>query len=206
KRKDLSVSPGQKYPKRHGTFSSPGSRLPDNLRACLRQRLAESPRRLPQQFALLAALSLLVSCAALQQGQTPAAQQAAGAPAPASPPPVSAGPVADQTPVQAAAPADNGINRDGQVIQLGRFAEPQPPLQPPANNVVELNYEQEELRLVFEQLGDAINLNMIIDPTIDARVSLRTSANNPLRYEDIWPLMRLLARNAGVTITQAGNV
>src|SRR5690606_32590124 len=48
--------------------------------------------------------------------------------------------------------------------------------------------------------------NMIIDPTIDARVSLRTSANNPLRYEDIWPLMRLLARNAGVTITQAGNV
>lgn len=201
------MSPGQNHPKRHGTFSSLRDSLPNSLRACLRQSPGERPRRLPQQLTLLAAAGLLASCAALQQGQTPPAeQQPTGAPTPVSPPPVTAGPVADQTPAQAAAPADNGINRDGQVIQLGRFAEPQPPLQPPANNVVELNYEQEELRLVFEQLGDAINLNMIIDPTIDARVSLRTSANNPLRYEDIWPLMRLLARNAGVTITQAGNV
>ena len=71
---------------------------------------------------------------------------------------------------------------------------------------MELNYEQEDLRLVFEQLGTALNLNMVIDPTIDTKVSLRTSANNPLRYADIWPLMRLLARNAGVTIEQAGNV
>lgn len=98
------------------------------------------------------------------------------------------------------------INRDGRVIQLGRFVEDAPVVQPPANDVVELNYEQEDLRVVFEQLGAVLNLNMILDPTINTRVSLRTSANNPLRYADIWPLMRLLARNAGVSIEQAGNV
>ncbi|MFN0002249.1 MAG: type II secretion system secretin GspD [Pseudohongiellaceae bacterium] len=98
------------------------------------------------------------------------------------------------------------ISREGRVIQLGQFVEATPPVVPPENNVVELNYEQEDLRLVFEQLGTALNLNMVIDPTIDTKVSLRTSTNNPLRYADIWPLMRLLARNAGVTIEQAGNV
>src|SRR5690606_16287631 len=98
------------------------------------------------------------------------------------------------------------INREGRVIQLGRFVEEPPPLELPQNDVVELNYEQEELRLIFEQLGDALNLNMVIDPTIDARVSLRTAPGNPLSYADIWPLMRTLARNASVTIKQAGNV
>lgn len=100
----------------------------------------------------------------------------------------------------------DAINRPGRVIQLGRFTEPQPPVAPPDNNVVELNYEQAELRLVLEELGEAINLNMIIDPTIDSRVSLRTSPNNPLGFEDIWVLMRTLARNAGVTIEQVGSV
>jgi general secretion pathway protein D len=47
---------------------------------------------------------------------------------------------------------------------------------------------------------------MVIDPSIDDRVSLRSSADSPLSYEDLWPLMRMLASNAGVTIEQAGNV
>ena len=117
-------------------------------------------------------------------------------------------PQIQEAPRQAPQPSaeELGINREGRVIQQGRFSEVQPPVTPPDNNVVELNYEQEDLKLVFEQLGDALGINMVIDPTIDYRVSLRTSASNPLRYEDIWPLMRLLARNAGVTIEQAGNV
>jgi general secretion pathway protein D len=153
---------------------------------------------------VFAAVSLLLgSCASLDKREaesTPAPAPAA-VPAPATQP--DAG-VPEQT-------TDNSelvdaINRDGRIIQLGTFVETPPPVTPPENNVVELNYEQEELRLVFEELGNALNLNMVIDPTIDNRVSIRTAPNNPLRYEDIWPLMRTLARNAGVTIEQVGNV
>src|SRR5688572_4303025 len=159
----------------------------------------------PARLLALAAVSLLLgSCASLDEREAePApAPVPAAAPAPATQP--DAGGVPEQT-------TDNSelidaINRDGRIIQLGTFVETPPPVQPPANNVVELNYEQEELRRVFEELGNALNINMVIDPTIDNRVSIRTAPNNPLRYEDIWPLMRMLARNAGVTIEQAGNV
>jgi general secretion pathway protein D len=149
----------------------------------------------------------LTGCAVLQgdsgSDSAPAASAAGTAPVQRNPAQVIQEP-ARQAPQPTA--EELGINREGRVIQLGRFSEVQPPVTPPDNNVVELNYEQEDLKLVFEQLGDALGINMVIDPTIDYRVSLRTSANNPLRYEDIWPLMRLLARNAGVTIEQAGNV
>jgi general secretion pathway protein D len=160
------------------------------------------------RLVVLAAVSLLLgSCAALRDRNAEVA-------APTQSPTGAAVPAAPATPapgVPADAAADNSavvdaINRDGRIIQLGSFVETAPPIQAPANNVVELNYEQEELRRVLEELGNALNLNMVIDPTIDNRVSIRTAANNPLRYEDIWPLMRMLARNAGVTIEQAGNV
>ncbi|MDR0781431.1 MAG: type II secretion system secretin GspD [Pseudomonadales bacterium] len=113
--------------------------------------------------------------------------------------------LAELVPAPAPNPAD-AINREGRVIQRGRFSEAPPAGIPPGNDVVELNYEQEDLRLVFEQLGDALGLNMVIDPGIDFRVSVRTSAANPLRYADIWPLLRALARSAGVSIEQSGNV
>jgi general secretion pathway protein D len=148
----------------------------------------------------------LTGCAALQRDG--GASSGPAATATATPVQRNTAPVIQEPVQQAPQPTaeDLGINREGRVIQLGRFSEVQPPVTPPDNNVVELNYEQEDLKLVFEQLGDALGINMVIDPTIDYRVSLRTSANNPLRYEDIWPLMRLLARNAGVTVEQAGNI
>lgn len=101
---------------------------------------------------------------------------------------------------------DPGINRVGRVIQLGRFVEDIPQVEVPEGTTIELNYEQEDLRLVFEQLGDQLQINMVIDPTIDDRVSLRSSPDNPLVYEDLWPLLRMLASNANVTIEQAGNL
>ncbi len=101
---------------------------------------------------------------------------------------------------------DPGINRAGRIIQLGMFTEDRPQVEVPEGTTVELNFEQEDLRLVFEQLGDQLQINMVIDPTIDNKVSLRSSPANPLQYEDLWPLMRMLARNAGVTIEQAGNI
>jgi general secretion pathway protein D len=159
---------------------------------------------------VLAAVSLLLgSCASLMEqnaDSTAPAVPAATATVPPTTPDtasIDAGLPEETTDNSALADA---ISRDGRIIQLGSFVETAPPVQAPENNVVELNYEQEDLRLVLEELGNALNLNMVIDPTLDNKVSIRTAANNPLRYEDIWPLMRMLARSAGVTIEQAGNV
>jgi general secretion pathway protein D len=151
--------------------------------------------------ALSLSLSLaLGACASLPSTQS-TVTPAAPAPAPAAQAPA----VVEVPETSAENPAE-GINREGRVIQLGRFSETPPAGNPPANDVVELNYEQEDLRVVFEQLGDALGINMVIDPAIDFRVSVRTSAANPLRYQDIWPLLRALARSAGVTIEQSGNL
>jgi general secretion pathway protein D len=159
------------------------------------------------KLALAVFAALLSSCASLTQTSGP------GAAASATPATVSA--AAQATTMMAAAPAgndaagsdaDNGINREGRVLQLGRVPEAAPPVPETTNDSVELNYEQEDLRRVIEQLGNVLGINMLIDPTIDSKVSLRTSPGAPLRYADIWPLLRLLARNAGVTIEQAGAV
>ncbi|MEX2367073.1 MAG: type II secretion system secretin GspD [Pseudohongiellaceae bacterium] len=174
-----------------------------SFRSCSKQKFSG----LKPLTALLVA-GLLSSCASLQE-DAGAPAPAASAPAAATPAPAPAAPApaAAQAPGAAAdEPEDSGINRDGEIVELERFAETPPQVEPPENNVVELNYEQEDLRLIIERLGDELDLNMIIDPTIDDRVSLRTSADNPLAYEDIWPLLRLLARNAGITIEQSGNV
>jgi general secretion pathway protein D len=74
------------------------------------------------------------------------------------------------------------------------------------DDVVELNYEQAELRLILEELASALDITLVIDPTIDAQVSIRTSPNRPLQRDDIWPLIRLLTRDAGVILERAGDV
>lgn len=152
---------------------------------------------------------VLSSCASLQRdtGRSAASVPGSGQPAGQARATVPAIPVfADDLEDGGEAAEDPGINRVGRVIQLGQFVEERPQITVPEGTTVELNYEQEDLRLVFEQLGDQLQINMVIDPTIDDRVSLRSSPDNPLQYEDLWPLMRMLARNAGVTIEQAGNV
>ncbi|MBT3711115.1 MAG: type II secretion system secretin GspD [Gammaproteobacteria bacterium] len=165
---------------------------------------------IPRAAVLLLLSSILVSCATMQQGSgssSPAASTSrqttlqddtdAGARISASD---------SETASTSQAEEESGIDRIGRVIQLGQFVEDRPQVEVPEGTTVELNYEQEDLRLVFEQLGDQLQINMVIDPTIDDRVSLRSSPDNPLLYEDLWPLMRMLASNAGVTIEQAGNV
>ena len=162
--------------------------------------------------ALLVVLAgLLSSCASLQQRTPGASTPAPGVASQAERQQQAAIPSASQV-QNAAADGDQeeeedpGINRTGRIIQLGRFVEDRPTVEVPEGTTVELNYEQEDLRRVFEQLGDELQINMVIDPAIDYRVSLRSSPDNPLQYEDLWPLMRMLAANAGVTIEQAGNV
>ena len=101
----------------------------------------------------------------------------------------------------------NEINRDGAALQYDGIPELGPtPVEPLTGNVVELNYEQADLRLVLEELAAALDVSIVIDPTIDSKVSIRTSSARPLSEEDIWPLIRLLTRDAGVVVNRVGNV
>ena len=168
------------------------------------------PLLLAKAHVFLITAMLLSSCASMQQGQQRSAPTASGTSAAAQLKAVAVGPQISTSDSNGAAVAqpdeDPGINRMGRVVQLGRFVEERPQIEVPEGTTVELNYEQEDLRLVFEQIGDQLQINMVIDPSIDDRVSLRSSPDSPLSYEDLWPLMRMLASNAGVTIEQAGNV
>nr|WP_272907207.1 type II secretion system secretin GspD [Pseudohongiella sp. O18] len=99
------------------------------------------------------------------------------------------------------------INRDGRQVSVSNRLESVPsPVNPPDQNTVALNYEQADLREVLEELADALDLSIIIDPSIDVRVSLRTAESRPLTYDDVWPLIRLLTRNHGIILEQVGNV
>lgn len=99
------------------------------------------------------------------------------------------------------------INRDGSALQFDGFTDTVPlPEQISTDNVVELNYEQADLRLVLEELAAALDVSIVIDPSIDSKISIRTSPSRPLRQADIWPLIRLLTRDAGVVLDRAGNV
>ncbi len=99
------------------------------------------------------------------------------------------------------------INRDGQSLQFEGRSEVVPEaVNPEGEDIVELNYEQADLRLVLEELADALDISMVIDPSINRQISIRTSADRPLQRDDIWPLIRLLTRDAGVLIEQVGDV
>lgn len=74
-----------------------------------------------------------------------------------------------------------------------------------SEDVVEFNYEQADLRIVLEQLAEVLSISLVIDPSIDDKVSVRTSPSQPLTQADIWPLIGLLTRDAGVVVEQVGN-
>src|SRR5690606_14126397 len=97
------------------------------------------PRAVPFGLSLL-----LAACASTTPapGATPPGNAAAPAPAPAQTAP------AAQVQLPPAPDAESlGINREGRVIDLTRAGETPPAVTPPANDSVELNYEQEDLRV-----------------------------------------------------------
>ena len=99
------------------------------------------------------------------------------------------------------------INRDGLSFSYPGFSEQVPaPLDVQGPDVVELNYEQADLRLVLEQLAESLDISILIDPSIDKRISIRTSPDRPLQRDDIWPLIRLLTRDAGIFLERVGDV
>ena len=99
------------------------------------------------------------------------------------------------------------INRNGRPLEYSGFAGEIPaPVDADASEVVELNYEQADLRLILEELASALDITLVIDPTIDNRISIRTSAERPLQRDDIWPLIQLLTRDAGILIERVGDI
>lgn len=101
----------------------------------------------------------------------------------------------------------NEINRDGQRVSAAGLSDNGPaPVSFEGENLVELNYEQADLRIVIEELAEALDISIVIDPTIDNKVSIRTAAERPLALEDVWPLIRMLSRDAGILIERVGNV
>ncbi len=167
-----------------------------------------APRLLPLAI-------LLASCASVGGGDAGGGQPPRPAVAPRAEPnavqPALDSGQAGLTAAQAAAAAQlellNEINRDGAApIGMPSMDTGPEPAVAADDDVVELNYEQADLRLVLEELAEALGISLVIDPTIGQTVSLRTAEDRPLSVDDIWPLMRLLTRDAGVVINRVGNV
>ncbi len=99
------------------------------------------------------------------------------------------------------------VNRDGEPFSFLSYEDSSVEFDelPSGEDVVEFNYEQADLRIVLEQLAEALSISLIIDPSIDDKVSVRTSPSQPLTQADIWPLIRLLTRDAGVIVEQIGS-
>lgn len=187
---------------------------------CAEKQVPESAQLYPQSGAkrMFAALSMLVGTAVLLSSCTTLEAQSSstGGGTVVNRPTVATSSSASEAAIEVLNGADtaerqaliNAINRDGQSAQFQGRADnaPQPVSAGNAEDVVELNYEQADLRLVLEELARALDISMVIDPTISRQISIRTAADRPLRRDDIWPLIRLLTRDAGVLVEQVGNV
>jgi len=76
----------------------------------------------------------------------------------------------------------------------------------PPGTPINLDFEQVELRQIIEIIADTLGLNVVIDPTIGDKITLRTSDKKPLQREDLWPLLQLLLNSAKVTMEKKGGV
>lgn len=165
--------------------------------------------------ALCALLALgMSSCAVLESSDAAAMGSSASQP-PAQADPIRAQNQASQAEIPELSSTSSAeqqalieaINRDGQPSNYSGFQEDVPaPIQPEGDDVVELNYEQADLRLVLEELAEALDISIVIDPSIDNQISVRTSVNRPLQRDDIWPLIRMLTRDAGILLERVGDI
>lgn len=165
-------------------------------------------------MALAGILLLLSSCAVLETrpsaGTVPASQATA-----VTTQITVGGQQVEQTPIPVIAGIDasvqqaliDEINRDGRAIEFSGYRESVPePVIEAGDNIVELNYEQVDLQLVLEELANALDISIVMDPSIADKISIRTAQDRPLTREDIWPLIRLLTRDAGIVLQRVGNI
>lgn len=71
---------------------------------------------------------------------------------------------------------------------------------------VVFDFEQVQLREVLQMVADTLGLNVVIDPSIGDKVTLRTAPGKPLNYDDLWPLLQLLLKENDISMEKRGNV
>ena len=169
------------------------------------------PKRIYLNILFIAAALTVQSCAWLEQAPSNNRPEVAAVAQTISV--IDESPDVDEIPVILGVDSDEqqalieAINRNGQPLEYSGFAGEIPaPADADASEVVELNYEQADLRLILEELASALDITLVIDPTIDNRISIRTSAERPLQRDDIWPLIQLLTRDAGILIERVGDI
>ena len=165
-------------------------------------------------MALSGILLLLSSCAVLEKRRSAGTVSASQATAVTTQITVG-GQQVEQTPIPVIAGIDasvqqaliDEINRDGRAIEFSGYRESVPePVIEAGDNIVELNYEQVDLQLVLEELANALDISIVMDPSIADKISIRTAQDRPLTRADIWPLIRLLTRDAGIVLQRVGNI
>jgi len=65
-----------------------------------------------------------------------------------------------------------------------------------------LNYEQADLRQVLDDLADILGINLLISTPVAGSVTFRTDPERSLVRSDVWPLLRLLLANGGLTLVK----
>ncbi|MFK5985577.1 MAG: type II secretion system secretin GspD [Pseudomonadota bacterium] len=69
-----------------------------------------------------------------------------------------------------------------------------------ADEIVQLDYEQIEIRQILEDLADALGMSIVIDPSISGKITMRTSPNQPLKNKDLWQVLNMLLNESGITL------
>lgn len=97
------------------------------------------------------------------------------------------------------------VNQSGALPVVNSSRPDAPDIASP-NDIVRLQYEQIDLRIVLEELFDTLGMSSVVDSSIADKVTLRTSQDKPLHMSDIWPLIHLLINDAGITMEKKGSV
>lgn len=155
----------------------------------------------------------LLACSTPPEREPPqSAQQLANSelqalPPAETPPPVNV-PVVQMQPPTPSEPLTE-VNQLGQVPLVTTITEESPlisDLKLSDNDPIQLDFDQVPLRQLIEIIADALNVTIVIDPTIADKVTIRTPEDKPLTKKDLWPLLQLLLSDAGVTMDRRGGV
>lgn len=99
------------------------------------------------------------------------------------------------------------INKIGQIPQVTELTDTTlGNIDLTGNDTIQLDFEQVSLRQLIEIVGDTLKLNLVIDPSIGDKITLRTSKDRPLKKQDLWPLLQLLLNEAGISVEKKGDV
>lgn len=69
-----------------------------------------------------------------------------------------------------------------------------------AEEIVQLDYEQIEIRQILEDLADALGMSIVIDPSVSGKITMRTSPNQPLKNKDLWSVLNMLLNESGISL------